>query len=100
MMWLRLASLPLLLSLFFFQSQGDLFRKHYDAANAHHRAGNHAAAEAEFKIIMSEAYRRLGKIYTAQANYSASVTALESALAARPETTEGLVDLAIAYFHA
>ena len=98
-MWLRLASIPLLLSLFIFQSQGDLFRKHYDAANAHHRAGNHAAAEGEFKIIMAEAYRRLGRIYTAQGNYQASVTALESAMAARPEATDALVDLAIAYFH-
>ena len=78
-MYLRLASLPLLLLLFLFQPQGDLFRKHYEAANNYHRAGNFAAAEAEFKIILGEAYRRLGKIYSAQGNYQASVDAFESA---------------------
>ena len=56
-MYLRLASISLLLSLFFFQSQGDLFRKHYEAANAAHRAGNFAAAEAEFKAILGRGLR-------------------------------------------
>ena len=49
--------------------QADLFRKHYEAANAYHRAGNFAAAEAEFKVILGEAYERLGKVYSAQNNY-------------------------------
>ena len=98
-MYLRLASFPLLLLLFFFQSQGDLFRKHYEAANDYHRARNYAAAEGEFKIILSQAYQRLGKIYLAQHNYQSSVTAFESATSARPDSTDGLVDLAIAYFH-
>ncbi|HKG98324.1 MAG TPA: tetratricopeptide repeat protein, partial [Pyrinomonadaceae bacterium] len=96
-MYLRLASLPLLL-LFFFPPQGDLFRKHYDAANAHHRARNYAAAEAEFKLILGEAYERLGKIYSAQGNHQAAVTAFESARMARPNSTDGFVDLSIAYF--
>src|SRR5215203_5786187 len=98
-MYLRLASLPLLLLLLFFQSQGDLFRKHYEAANNYHRAGNHAAAEAEFKVILGQAYQRLGQIYSAQGNYQAAVSALELLIAARPDSTEGLVELAIAYFH-
>jgi tetratricopeptide (TPR) repeat protein len=84
--------------LFFFPPQADLFRKHYDAANAHHRAGNYAAAEAEFKLILGEAYERLGKIYSVQHKYQASVAALESASAARPNSTDGLIDLSIAYF--
>ena len=65
-MFLRLAPTLLLLFLFLYQSQSDLFRKHYEAANAAHRAGNYAAAEAEFKAILAESYERLGKIYSAQ----------------------------------
>ena len=80
-------------------AQADLFRKHYEAANNYHRAGNFAAAEAEFKIILGEAYRRLGKIYSAQTNYRASVEAFESASSARPDVKDALVDQAIAYFH-
>jgi len=99
-MCLRLASLFFLLSIFFFPPQADLFRKHYEAANAYHRAGNYAAAEAEFKVILAEAYERLGKVYSAQNNYPASVGAFESAGAMRPNSTDGLVELAIAYFHA
>jgi tetratricopeptide (TPR) repeat protein len=98
-MYLRLASLPLLLILFYFPPQGDLFRKHYEAANNYHRAGNYAAAEAEFKIILSEAYRRLGKIYSAQGNYQASVEAFESAMTVLPDSTDALVEQSIAYFH-
>ena len=41
-MYLRSASLPLLLLLVPFQIQGDLFRRHYEAAEAQHRAGNFA----------------------------------------------------------
>src|ERR1044071_9728874 len=96
-MYLRFASISLLLSIFFFQSQGDLFRKHYEAANAAHRAGSYAAAEAEFKAILGEAYERLGKNYSAQGKYQASIEAFESANTTSPET---LIDLSIAYFHA
>jgi tetratricopeptide (TPR) repeat protein len=98
-MYLRLASLPLLLSIFLFQPQGDLFRKHYEAANAAHRAGNYAGAEAEFRAILGEAYERLGKIYSAQGDYKESVRAFESARSMRPDSTDGLLDLSIAYFH-
>ena len=99
-MYLRFASISLLLSIFFFQSQGDLFRKHYEAANAAHRAGNYAAAEAEFKAILGEAYERLGKIYSAQGKYQSSIAAFESANATRSGSPDALIDLAIAYFHA
>ena len=98
-MYLRLVFLPLLLLLFFVPPQADLFRKHYEAANNYHRAGNYAAAEAEFKIILGEAYEHLGKIYSAQGKYEASVAAFQSAGAARPNSTDALIDLSIAYFH-
>ena len=98
-MYLRSAFLPLLISVLLFQAQGDLFRRHYEAAQDYQRAGNFAAAEAEFKIILAEANLRLGRIYTAQGNYSASVEALESATSIL-NTAPGLVDLSIAYFHA
>jgi tetratricopeptide (TPR) repeat protein len=87
-MYLRFASISLLLSIFFFQSQGDLFRKHYEAANAAHRAGNYAAAEAEFKAILGEAYERLGKVYSAQGKYQASIEAFESANSTRPASAD------------
>jgi tetratricopeptide (TPR) repeat protein len=98
-MYLRSAFLPLLISVLLFQAQGDLFRRHYEAAQDYQRAGNFAAAEAEFKIIIAEANLRLGRIYTAQGNYSASAGALESATSIL-DSTPGLVDLSIAYFHA
>src|SRR5215216_2035809 len=96
-MYLRSAFLPLLLTLLTFQVQGDLFRRHYEAAQNYHRAGNFHAAEAEFKIIIAEANLRLGRIYTAQGNYSAAVDALESATSTL-NVTPGLIDLSIAYF--
>ena len=75
---MRFIAVAFLLSIFFVPPQGDLFRKHYDAANAYHRAGNFKAAEAEFKAILGEAYGRLAKIYSAQGNYEASVNAFET----------------------
>ena len=95
----RLIALAFLLPILFFATQGDLFREHYDAANAYHRAGNYKAAEAEFKIILGEAYERLGKIYSAQGNYLASISAFETARVMRPESNDALIDLSIAYFH-
>src|ERR1051325_12136588 len=97
-MCLRLASTVFLLSTFLFPPQADLFRKHYEAANAYHRAGNYAAAEAECKVILAEAYERLGRVYSAQNNYQASVGAFESARAMRPAATDGLVEVSIAFF--
>lgn len=95
---MRFIAVAFLLSIFFVPPQGDLFRKHYDAANAYHRAGNFKAAEAEFKAILGEAYERLAKIYSAQGNYEASVNAFESARTMRPDATDDLIDLAIVYF--
>ena len=98
-MYLRSALLPLLISVFVFQAQGDLFRRHYEAAQSYHTAGNYAAAEAEFKIILAESYLRLGRIYAAQAKYPAAADALKTATSIRPDSPDGLVDLSIAYFH-
>jgi tetratricopeptide (TPR) repeat protein len=98
-MYVRWASLSLLLSIFLFQTPSDLFRKHYDAANAAHRARNYAVAESEFKAILGEAYHRLGRVYLAQGSYKASVNAFESAKGVQPKSAEGLIDLAIAYFY-
>ncbi|HEY4425019.1 MAG TPA: tetratricopeptide repeat protein, partial [Pyrinomonadaceae bacterium] len=84
-------------SIYAFQS--DLFRKHYEAANAAHKAGNLDAAEAEFKVILGQAYETLGKIYSAQGKYDASVAAFESGNAMRPNSNAALIDLSIAQFH-
>ena len=75
-------------SIYAFQS--DLFRKHYEAANAAHKAGNLDAAEAEFKVILGQAYETLGKIYSAQGKYDASVAAFESGNAMRPNSNAAL----------
>ena len=99
MMYLRLIALAFLLPVFFVPPQGDVFRKHYENANAYHRAGNYEAAEAEFRVILAEAYKQLGKIYSAQGNYQASINAFETALA-RLDANDALIDLSIAYFHA
>src|SRR5215217_6063537 len=84
-------------SIYAFQS--DLLRKHYEAANAAHKAGNLDAAEAEFKVILGQAYETLGKIYSAQGKYDASVTAFESGNAMRRSSNAALIDLSIAEFH-
>ena len=99
-MYLRAAFLPVLLFLIAFQVQDDAFRRHYDAAQRHHRDGDFAAAENEYKIILAEAYQRLGNVYSAQGNYNAAVTALETASQIQPKSAEGLIELSIAYFHA
>jgi tetratricopeptide (TPR) repeat protein len=101
-MYLRSTFLTLLLLLprAHFQVAGDSFRKHYEAAEAARRAGNLAAAEVEYTKILAGAYPALGRIYTAQANYQAAVASLESAAALRPDATDALVPLSIAYFYA
>jgi len=82
-----------------FQSPRDSIRKHYEAADAQQRAGNLAAAEREYVAILSEAYHRLGAIYTAQERYPEAVGTLETAAAYRSDSPEVLIDLAIAYFY-
>src|SRR5215217_1392208 len=95
---MRLISVALLLSIFLVPPQGDLFRKHYEAANAYHRAGNFKAAEAEFRALLGEAYERLARIYSAEGNYEAAVSAFETARTMRPDTPDALIDLSIVYF--
>ncbi|HEY7784047.1 MAG TPA: hypothetical protein VIB00_04955, partial [Pyrinomonadaceae bacterium] len=92
-MCFRSLLVPLVVLLLPFQQQGDLFRRHYEAAEAHRRAGNIGAAEAEFKLILAEAYHRIGRVYSAQTDYPASVAALESANRFKPESPEIVVDL-------
>jgi tetratricopeptide (TPR) repeat protein len=100
-MYLRSTFLPLLLLLAAFQqSPQDSLRQHYEAAEAHRRAGNLPAAEAEYKTILAEGYGKLGKIYSAQKLYQEAVTTLESAALYGPDDQELLVALAIAYFDA
>ena len=98
-MYLRSAFLPLFISFFIFQAQGDVFRRHYEAAQNYQLAGNFAAAEAEFKIVLAESYLRLGRVYSAHGKYQLAADVLKTATSIRPGSTEGLVDLSIAYFH-
>src|SRR5215471_2668453 len=81
----------------FFQ---DTIKRHYEAAEAHKRAGDLAAAEAEFAAILAEGYGKLGKIYLAQKSYEKAATVLEAAALYRPEAPEALIDLSVAYFKA
>src|ERR671917_2824852 len=93
------ALLPLLLVFVSpFQQPGDSFRRHHEAAEAHRRANDPAAAEREYAAILAEAYPALGKIYAARGDYARAVAALEAAAARRPDSEEALVDLSIAYF--
>ncbi|HKQ52878.1 MAG TPA: tetratricopeptide repeat protein, partial [Pyrinomonadaceae bacterium] len=98
-MFSRLAFLPLLVLLINFQVASDVFRKHYEAAEAHRRAGDLVAAEAEYAEILALAYPALGRIYLAQGNYRGAVAALEAASALRTDSPAPLVELAIAYFY-
>src|SRR5215475_1598739 len=67
----------------FFQ---DTIKQHYEAAEAHKRAGNLAGAEAEFAAILAEGYGKLGKIYLAQQQYEKASEPLRRALARNPES--------------
>jgi tetratricopeptide (TPR) repeat protein len=98
-MRLRSTFLPLLLLLVFQTPQSGI-REHYEAAEAQRRAGNSAAAEAEYAAILAEAYARLGKIYSAEKRYKEAVEALESAARYRAGSQDVLLDLSIAYFDA
>src|SRR6266516_1778589 len=95
---LRFVVLPFLFLLLPFQSPPDTIRQHYEAAEAHRRAGNLNAAEAEYSAILSEGYSKLGKIHLAQKDYPIAISTLEAATASAPNSGTALVDLAIAYF--
>src|SRR5262245_12970248 len=99
-MCLRSVFLPLLLLLVVPPFSQDTIRQHYEAAEAHRRAGNLAAAEAEFIAILAEGYGRLGKIYLAQKAYEKAVPALQAAALAHHDVPGAIIDLAIAYFEA
>ena len=92
--------LSLLLLPFAFLSPQDTFRQRYETAEAHARAGNLAAAEAEYKIILAEGYRRLGRIYSALKKHEQAIPAVEAAANYQPDSGEALIDLAIVYFEA
>jgi tetratricopeptide (TPR) repeat protein len=97
-MYLGSTLLPLLSLLLAFQSPQETLRKHYEAAEAHRRAGNLVAAETEYKAILAEGYSKLGRIYSAQKKYQNAGAALEAASLYGADSPEVLVDLAIAYF--
>jgi tetratricopeptide (TPR) repeat protein len=98
-MYSRSIFLALLLLLVPFQKPSDSFQRHYENAEAHRRAGNLAAAQAEYGIILAEAYHKLARVYSAEANHKQAIVALESATSYAPDSQEVLIDLAIAYFH-
>jgi len=98
-MCLRSVFLPLVFLLAALLFPQDTIRQHYEAAEAHKRAGNLTAAEAEYVAILAEGYGKLGKIYLAQKTYEKAVTTLEAAALSRPEAPETLIDLAVAYFN-
>src|SRR5882762_1103725 len=97
---LRLAVVPFVFLLLPFQLPHDTIRQHYEAAEAHRRAGNFSAAEAEYSAILGEAYSKLGKIHLAQKDFPKAISTLEAATASAPHSGSTLVDLAIAYFNA
>lgn len=99
---MRLSSIIICGFLFFSlnQSPQDTIRQHYQAAEAARQTGNLEAAESEYAAILGEAYQRLGKIYSARAEYLLAIKVLDSAQKHRPNSAEVLVDLAIAHFGA
>jgi tetratricopeptide (TPR) repeat protein len=99
-MQVRSTCLPLLFLLAILQSPQNLLKQHYEAAEAHTRAGNLGAAESEYKAILAVGYYRLGKVYSAQQSYKSAVTAFEAAARYDTDSQETRIDLAIAYFNA
>lgn len=82
------------------QAPRDTIRQHYEAAEAHRRAGNFTSAENEYAAILAEGYGKLGKTYSAQKAYKNAISALEAATSYAPDSEDVLIDLAIAYFNA
>ena len=98
-MFLASAIIPLALALALAQSPADTFRRHYEAAEALHRAGNLAAAEAEYAAILAEAYHKMGRVATADGDHRAALSALEMAAGLRGDDPAVLVDLAISQYN-
>ena len=61
------------------QAPRDTIQLHYERAEALRRSGNLVGAEAEFTAMLGEAYHKLGRVRSAEANYDAAVNALEAA---------------------
>src|SRR4030088_1260790 len=93
--FLSLLLLPLVI-----QSPQDRLRQHYEAAEAQARAGNFAGAETEYTDILTEGYRAVGKIYSAQQKHKQAIAAVEAAALYQPASDEILSDLATTYFEA
>ena len=83
-----------------FQSPQERFRQRFESAEAQRRAGNVDKAESEYFSILADGYHNLGRVYAAQGNHRAALTAFEAALAHRPHFREASVDLSIALFNA
>jgi tetratricopeptide (TPR) repeat protein len=92
---LSLLLLPLAL-----QSPQDTIRRHHEAAEAHARAGDLAAAEAEYAAILAEASRGLVRSLSARKRHAEALAAAESAARLRPDSADALVDVALARFNA
>src|SRR5215207_4159118 len=82
-----------------FQSPADSYRRHHEQAEAHRRAGDAAAAEAEYRAILADAYPRLGRVYASLADRAGAIAAFEAAAPYRPDSADLLVELSIAYFN-
>jgi len=93
-------ALFLVLSLHPVQTSRDSIQLHHQKAEALRRSGDPIGAEVEYTAILAEAYHRLGRVRSAQADYVAAITALDTAAGYRADSDEVLIDLAVAYFHA
>jgi tetratricopeptide (TPR) repeat protein len=98
-MYCRSTFISLLLLLIPFQNPSDSFQRHYENAETQRRAGKLEAAQAEYVSILAEAYYKLARTYSAEADYQQAVIAYEKTVTYLPDSEEVLVDLAIAYFH-
>ncbi|HKO62395.1 MAG TPA: tetratricopeptide repeat protein, partial [Pyrinomonadaceae bacterium] len=82
------------------QTPRDSIQLHHEKAETLRRSGNYSGAEAEYRAVLGEAYQKLSRVRLAQANYSAAINALEAAAIYRADSSDLLVDLGVAYFHA
>ena len=98
-MYSRLALLPLLLLTAAFQVADDPIQRHYESAQAFHRAGKTAEAEAEYKAALGLAYRHLGRILLATGEYNEAAKALGRAVSNAEPPEAVLIDQATAYFY-
>jgi tetratricopeptide (TPR) repeat protein len=99
-MYLRLASISLLLSLFLFQSQGDLFRQALRGGQCCSSRRQLRCRRSGIQSISPKRTSDSARVYSAKGKYQDSIDAFESANTVRRSSTEVLIDLSIAYFHA